>query len=73
MTAQPPGFLRPVQSVPLSAAQEAAIAGSCPGLVQVVRAEGRTDDALWGPRLEMRTGWATDPTLHHTGALGGAL
>jgi len=73
MTAQPPGFLRPVQSAPLSAVQEAAIAGSCPGLVQVVRAEGRTDDALWGPRLEMRTGWATDPTLRHAGASGGAL
>ena len=73
MTVRPPGFLRPVQSAPLSAAQEAAIAGSCPGLVQVVRAEGRTDDALWGPRLEMRTGWATDPTLRHAGASGGAL
>ena len=36
-------------------------------------ARGRIDDILWGPYLEMRTGWSTDPELRFAGASGGAL
>lgn len=67
------GFLRPRQNAPLSAAQSRAIAAICPGLGQSVDAGGRPDDPLWGPYLEMRTGWSTDPALRHQASSGGAL
>lgn len=73
MAMAPPGFLRPIQTAPLSPAEETAIATACSGLGQTVEAAGRPDDPLWGPFLTMRTGHATDPKLRHTGASGGAL
>lgn len=73
MTMTPPGFLRPRQAGPVPAEAEAAIAAICPGIRQDVRAEGRTDDVLFGPYLEMRTGWSTDPELRHRASSGGAL
>lgn len=73
MAASGPGWLRPVQSAPLSPAEEAAIAGTCPGLGQEVAAEGRRDDPLWGPFLSMQTGWAADPGIRFAGSSGGAL
>ena len=73
MEMAPPGFLRPQESVPLSADEEEAFARFCPALGQRVEARGRADHALWGPYLEMRTGWATDPELRFAGASGGAL
>ncbi len=69
----PPGFLRPHQTAPLTPAEDARIARICPGLGQRVAAGGRRDDPLWGPFLEMHTGWATDPELRHAGASGGGL
>ena len=69
----PPGWLRPIQTAPLTADQEAGIAAACPGLVHEVAAGGRTDHDLWGPFVEMRTGWATDAALRHRAASGGAL
>ncbi len=68
-----PGFLRPVQSGALTAAEDARVAEVCPGLGQVVEAESRTDHVLWGPFVAMHTGWAADPRLRHAGASGGAL
>jgi coenzyme F420 hydrogenase subunit beta len=73
MQTQAPGFLRPAQTAPLTETQEATIAAVCPGLVQEVEAAGRTDHDLWGPYVEMRTGWATDPALRHRASSGGAL
>ncbi|MFN7225570.1 MAG: coenzyme F420 hydrogenase/dehydrogenase beta subunit N-terminal domain-containing protein, partial [Paracoccaceae bacterium] len=67
------GFLRPRQTGPLTAAEDAALARLCPGLGQTVQAAGRTDDPLWGPYLQMWTGHATDPDLRHAGASGGGL
>lgn len=67
------GFLRPVQSGTVSPEQDSAIARICPGLTQSVRAEGRTDDPLWGPYLSMQSGYATDPDLRFAGASGGGL
>ncbi|MBT8477096.1 MAG: Coenzyme F420 hydrogenase/dehydrogenase, beta subunit C-terminal domain [Alphaproteobacteria bacterium] len=67
------GFLRPTQTGPIGAAQDAAIAASCPGLGQTVDAGGRTDDTLWGPYTAMQTGWASDPDLRHAASSGGAL
>lgn len=68
-----PGYLRPVQSAPLSETEEAAIAGVCPGLGQTVTAEGRRDDPLWGPYVSMQTGWAQDAAIRFAGSSGGAL
>ncbi|MFN3938873.1 MAG: coenzyme F420 hydrogenase/dehydrogenase beta subunit N-terminal domain-containing protein, partial [Gemmobacter sp.] len=67
------GFLRPRQSVSLTDAEDAALTRVCPGLGQSVQAGGRTDDALWGPYLQMWTGHATDAALRHAGASGGGL
>lgn len=68
-----PGYLRPVELSPPDGAQEARIAAACPGLGQSVEAAGRRDDPLWGPYLEMRSGWARDPGLRHQGSSGGGL
>ncbi|GIT93305.1 hypothetical protein JANAI61_37630 [Jannaschia sp. AI_61] len=73
MVPQAPGYLRPQQTAPLTADQEAAIAATCPGLIQDVTANGRPDPVLWGPYREMMTGWATDPEVRFAGASGGAL
>ena len=73
METAPPGFLRPRQTAPLTAAEDAAIARACPGLGQRVTAAGRADHPLWGPHLAMVTGWAADPDVRFAGASGGAL
>ena len=68
-----PGFLRPQQVAPLTPHEDATIAAICPGLGQQVAAEGRTDSVLWGPYVEMQTGWATDPEVRFAGSSGGVL
>lgn len=73
MEMSPPGFLRPKQIAPLTEAEDDCLASFCPALGQTVEAQGRTDHTLWGPYLEMRTGWSTDPDLRFSGASGGAL
>ena len=67
------GYLRPAQTASIRAAQDDAIAQICPGLLQDVATEGRKDHALWGPYVEMRMGFATDPELRFKGSSGGAL
>lgn len=73
MEMAPPGYLRPRQTQTLTAAEDARIGRFCPGLIQTVEAEGRKDPPLWGPYVEMLTGWATDPDLRFAGASGGGL
>lgn len=69
-----PGYLRPQQTAPLSAADDRLIAALCPGLGQRVAPQpGQTDSVLWGPFVQMKTGWARDPALRHAGASGGGL
>ena len=68
-----PGFLRPKQIAPLTEAEDSSLTGFCPALGQTIEAQGRTDHTLWGPYLEMRTGWSTDSDLRFAGASGGAL
>lgn len=68
-----PGFPRPVQTAPLTQAEDALIAAICPGLGQEVTAADRADPVLWGPHVAMQTGWARDPDLRHAGSSGGAL
>ncbi|MEP2473708.1 MULTISPECIES: Coenzyme F420 hydrogenase/dehydrogenase, beta subunit C-terminal domain [Rhodobacterales] len=67
------GFLRPRQHGQVPADAEARIAAICPGVGQTVDVQERPDDALWGPVLEMRQGWATDPAMRHAASSGGAL
>ncbi len=73
MELSPPGFLRPRQSGTVSADEDARIFRVCPGLGQSVEAAGRMSHPLWGPYLEMRSGWARDADLRHRGSSGGAL
>ncbi|MFV0491251.1 MAG: Coenzyme F420 hydrogenase/dehydrogenase, beta subunit C-terminal domain [Pseudorhodobacter sp.] len=73
MNVAAPGYLRPVQQASISPQEDRLIAAICPGLGQRVKAGGRPDSPLWGPFLEMWTGWATDPALRHAGASGGGL
>jgi coenzyme F420 hydrogenase subunit beta len=73
MVDSPPGYLRPLQEMSVTAKEEERIAAACPGLGQCIRADGRTDDVLWGPYLHMYRAWATDPQFRHAGSSGGAL
>ena len=73
MEMSPPGFLRPREIAPLNATEEETLARFCPALGQTVDGQGRTDHTLWGPYLEMQTGWSTDPDVRFAGASGGAL
>ncbi len=73
MAISPAGYLRPREIAAVTAEQNAAITRVCPGLGQVVAADGREGHPLWGPYMSMRTGWATDPELRFKGSSGGAL
>lgn len=68
-----PGYLRPVQSAALSAGEERDVAAICPGLGQIVEAEGRADPVLWGPYVSAETGWSTDTQTRFSASSGGAL
>jgi coenzyme F420 hydrogenase subunit beta len=68
-----PGYLRPIQTAALTADEEHAITVACPGLGQQVAANGRAEAVLWGPYVEMETGWACDPAIRFAGSSGGAL
>ena len=71
----PPGFLRPRQTAPLTASQESAIAGSCPGLTVARwdREDGVEIDPTWGPYRSILTGHATDDAVRFVGSSGGFL
>lgn len=73
MEQQPPGFLRPRQTAPISADAEALIREICPGVGQSVEAQGRRDDVLWGPYETMVTGHALDEEIRFTASSGGGL
>lgn len=68
-----PGYLRPVQSGPVSREQDRQIAAICPGLGIRLEPAGRHDHPLWGPFVSLRRGHATDPELRHRASSGGAL
>lgn len=73
MNVDSPGFLRPHQTASLASEEDARITRICPGLSQRVVAGGRKDHVLWGPYIQMLTGWSSDPRLRFAGASGGAL
>ncbi len=67
-----PGYTRPRQLAPITAATEEKIASACPGSTVAPWREGR-GDMYWGPYQEVLTGYAADPTIRHSGSSGGAL
>ncbi len=72
---QPPGWLRPEQTAPVSPDAEAAIAAACPGLVVDERdaPPAPVNDPLWGPAQFVGTGHASDAALRHQASSGGVL
>lgn len=73
MAVAAPGFMRPIQSAPLSIQEEEGISAVCPGLSQTVEAQERWNPVLWGPYVEVMIGHATDDSIRFAGASGGAL
>ena len=73
MALQPPGYLRPEQSAPLSDSQEAGIAAACPGLTVDIQTQAPVDDLLWGPSHFTGTGFVTDPALRQQASSGGVI
>lgn len=67
------GWPRPKAIAPLTAAQDADLAGFCPGLGQRAMPTDRPPHPLWGAFQDMRRAWATDADLRHRAASGGAL
>ena len=73
MVVEQPGFNRPRISAPVPAETEAAIAGSCPGVVVAPWGPASHRHHYWGPYLALRTGHATNERLRHRSSSGGAL
>ena len=74
MAEVPPGWARPRQTGPVSAAEDDAIAAACPGLV-VDERDNPHDPAepLWGPQLFTGVGHANDAELRHHASSGGLI
>jgi coenzyme F420 hydrogenase subunit beta len=75
MAMQPPGWLRPEQTAPVSPEAEAAIAAACPALVVDERdaPPAPVNDPLWGPAHFVGTGYASDTALRHQASSGGVI
>jgi coenzyme F420 hydrogenase subunit beta len=67
------GYLRPVLLQPLSAAQERAVAQSCPGIGLRHAPSATPYHPLWGPVEQVRVGHALHPELRYAGSSGGAI
>lgn len=67
------GWPRPAALVRLTAAQDAELAEFCPGLVQTALKSDKPAHPLWGAFQSMRRAWATNDSLRHRAASGGAL
>ncbi len=67
------GFARPVQSRPLSEAQERAIAAACPALTVFPWPETEATHPYWGPYRDVLTGFAADDSLRQAASSGGAI
>jgi coenzyme F420 hydrogenase subunit beta len=73
MALEAPGYLRPVQSAPLTPAQESGIAAACPAINVDIVADAPVDDVLWGPAHFVGTGFVTDAGLRHQASSGGVI
>lgn len=73
MAMQAPGYLRPVQTAPLTVAQETGITTACPAIIVDITTDAPIDDMLWGPAHFVGTGFATDAALRHHASSGGVI
>lgn len=73
MTSAAPGYNRPTGTGPVTAAEEAMIAASCPGAVIEPWPQGPETHPYWGPALDVFTGAALDPATRYEGSSGGAI
>ncbi len=75
MAMQAPGYLRPVQSAALSAAEESSIESCCPGLIIDERSDTAAPQqhVIWGSAHVVGTGHATDAALRYKASSGGVL
>lgn len=67
------GYLRPQQSVTISAEEEEAIAASCPGALAAPWPDAAERHPIWGTSLRRATGNATDEALRHHASSGGMI
>jgi coenzyme F420 hydrogenase subunit beta len=69
-----PGYSRPLQTAPVSADAERAIATACPG-AKVAPWTGIAPDSheYWGPWRGIHTSYALDPDVRFAGSSGGAI
>lgn len=74
MDIRPDGYLRPVAVSQLSAADDALILQTCPGIVQAASPESAIpSDRDWGPVAASYRGHAADPEMRFIGSSGGAI
>lgn len=69
----PPGYARPREVAPVSAAIDTLIDKTCPGSIVAPWPEAPHTDARWGPYRSIYTGHATSPDMRHAGSSGGVL
>lgn len=67
------GYLRPVIHQPLSSIQESIIQDVCPGITLKHESLDATYHPIWGPLIQVRTGYAVNPEVRFAGSSGGAL
>lgn len=67
------GFLRPQVLQELNAAENSAVAQSCPGYHLEHEKTEAPYDALWGPIASVRAGYAVDEEVRYRGSSGGAI
>ena len=67
------GFLRPRQLAEVTPDREGRIADCCPGTGLTQAPGDREDHPLWGPFVEIRSGYSSNPALRHHASSGGGL
>jgi coenzyme F420 hydrogenase subunit beta len=68
------GYMRPYLNDVLDTEAEAAAADVCSGaILEHAPGDKRPFDVLWGPLLEVRTGYAADSEIRFAGSSGGAI
>lgn len=67
------GYLRPREDRSINEAIDKKILEFCPGVRLSTEAGGRKEHTLWGPYVEVRTGFASESKLRHHASSGGAL
>lgn len=67
------GFLRPVVGEAVSGKVSAEIKDACPGIHMEHQSRGSHYHPIWGPLLQVRTGFAVDHEVRRQGSSGGVV